>query len=190
MYLLKTLVFLGQGIVLTNAAAACAADNCARAVTGTQKGPLFQATAKQDCSSFFQATVYPPTVTSTGYTTVYPSTTTLTITTLLVSESTTVFPFTDRVLTTYTTATETVISDVVSTVLSTVVSTITLIPTEPPRAPPRRRTIVPANLVSTPITVSPTKVPTYASACGGVARYSSACSCFGITKTTVCNSRE
>lgn len=34
------------------------------------------------------------------------------------------------------------------------------------------------------ITTSPTAVPTYASACSGTVRYSSACSCFGITKTT------
>lgn len=33
-------------------------------------------------------------------------------------------------------------------------------------------------------TNSPTAVPTYASACSGTSRYASACSCFGITKTT------
>lgn len=34
------------------------------------------------------------------------------------------------------------------------------------------------------ITVIPTLVPTYASACSGSVRYSSACSCFGVTGTT------
>ena len=35
-----------------------------------------------------------------------------------------------------------------------------------------------------PITISPSNVPTYASACSGTARYSSACSCWGITACT------
>jgi hypothetical protein len=34
-------------------------------------------------------------------------------------------------------------------------------------------------------TVSPSAVPPYASACSGTVRYASACSCFGITKSTV-----
>ncbi|MCJ1242837.1 hypothetical protein MMC30_000032 [Trapelia coarctata] len=34
------------------------------------------------------------------------------------------------------------------------------------------------------ITVVPSAVPTYASACSGTSKYSSACSCWGITKTT------
>lgn len=35
----------------------CAADNCARAVTGTAKGAAHVATARADCSSFMQQTV-------------------------------------------------------------------------------------------------------------------------------------
>jgi hypothetical protein len=35
-----------------------------------------------------------------------------------------------------------------------------------------------------PVTTSPTNIPTYASACDNVLRYSSACSCWGITATT------
>ena len=34
-------------------------------------------------------------------------------------------------------------------------------------------------------TVSPSAVPSYASACSGTARYSSACACFGVSKTTI-----
>lgn len=35
----------------------CAADNCARAVTGTAKGTAHVTTARADCSSFMQQTV-------------------------------------------------------------------------------------------------------------------------------------
>jgi len=35
------------------------------------------------------------------------------------------------------------------------------------------------------VTVVPSAVPTYASACSGSARYSSACSCAGVTRTTI-----
>src|ERR1700722_17450261 len=34
------------------------------------------------------------------------------------------------------------------------------------------------------VTVAPSSAPTYASACSGTARYSSACSCWGITVVT------
>jgi hypothetical protein len=41
-----------------------------------------------------------------------------------------------------------------------------------------------ANRPDQPTTVIPTAIPTYASACSGSVRYSSACSCIGITGTT------
>ena len=40
------------------------------------------------------------------------------------------------------------------------------------------------NLVARQATVTPSAIPTYASACSGAARYSSACSCIGATHTT------
>ncbi|KAK3937759.1 phospholipase A2 [Diplogelasinospora grovesii] len=45
--------------------AKCAADNCARAVTGTRRGDEFQTTAKSACSSFMQDTVTVPVTTVT-----------------------------------------------------------------------------------------------------------------------------
>jgi len=71
--------------------AACSADNCARAVTGTFRGAATSKQRLQDCSSFFAFTVTPATVTSTVTVTPSPvtvfstsfttSTTTLSITT-------------------------------------------------------------------------------------------------------------
>ncbi|TPX16361.1 uncharacterized protein E0L32_004010 [Thyridium curvatum] len=38
---------------------------------------------------------------------------------------------------------------------------------------------------ATPVTVYPTSIPTYASACSGSVRYSSACSCVGVSQSTI-----
>ncbi|KAK4102500.1 hypothetical protein N658DRAFT_469086 [Parathielavia hyrcaniae] len=78
----------------------CYADNCARAVTGTHRGPVFTSQAKADCSSYVVTTSYGHTATVTAAS----------------------------------------------------------VPTEDPKT-----------------------VPTYASLCSGSARYTSACSCYGIT---------
>lgn len=44
------------------------------------------------------------------------------------------------------------------------------------------RSAVPEGIVQAqPVTVAPSSIPTYASACSGSVRYSSACSCIGIT---------
>ena len=45
-----------------NQRAACNADNCARAVTGTQAGPSQVTKARADCSSFLLDTVTPAAV--------------------------------------------------------------------------------------------------------------------------------
>jgi hypothetical protein len=88
--------------VPTSKAGVCRADNCARAVTGTRRGPNFPATARSDCASFLAVTV--------------------------------------------TAGSEHVSADV----------------------------------------AAPTKsIPKYASACSGAARYTSACSCYGIKPSTV-----
>lgn len=167
MQLFRALLILGQGIALTRAA--CNADNCARAVTGTQKGLAFQSTAKADCSSFFKATVFPTTVTKTEYTTVFPSTTTQTVVAATVSEQSTVYPFTERPLTTVTTVSQT------TTFSTAIVTSTSLIP---------GIRLYKRDDAQESICV-PSLVPTYASACSGVVRYSSACSCFGASKTTV-----
>ncbi|KAK8068826.1 Phospholipase A2 [Apiospora phragmitis] len=100
----------------------CNADNCARAVTGTRRGPASISAFKQDCTSFMSATVTPPT--STATVTVTPDTC-----------------------------------------------------DEDEQAPLTLKKQKRAEGV----TVFPTAVPTYASACSGAVRYSSACSCWGVS---------
>ncbi|MCJ1249986.1 hypothetical protein MMC30_007212 [Trapelia coarctata] len=65
------------------------------------------------------------------------------------------------------------------TVIPVAVATTTLTPTDPPAClatynPP----------LTTPKTITPTAVPTYASSCSGTSHYSSACSCWGFTLST------
>ncbi|KAJ9643365.1 hypothetical protein H2201_004364 [Coniosporium apollinis] len=43
----------------------------------------------------------------------------------------------------------------------------------------------PVHLPARQVTIQPSAVPTYASACSGAVRYSSACSCWGVPKSTV-----
>ena len=145
----STLLALGQGIAFAHAAS-CNADNCARAVTGLQRGSAAYATAQADCASFFQATATPCTSTSTVYVFIFPSTIISTVIASTETDVTTVYPSTETDLTT------------VATILV--------------------RTIAPLCSTSTSL---PSSVPKYASACSGTARYSSACSCFGATQTTV-----
>jgi hypothetical protein len=54
-----TLLLALQALKLASAGSSthCAADNCARAVTGTVKGTGQVATARADCSNFMQQTV-------------------------------------------------------------------------------------------------------------------------------------
>lgn len=42
----------------------------------------------------------------------------------------------------------------------------------------------PAAAATSPVTAYPTSIPTYASACSGSVRYSSACSCVGVSQST------
>ncbi|KAJ9667101.1 hypothetical protein H2201_002620 [Coniosporium apollinis] len=48
----------------------------------------------------------------------------------------------------------------------------------------RTVTVTVGNTETITQTPTPTAVPTYATACSGAARYSSACSCFGVTAST------
>jgi len=97
--------------------AGCNADNCARAVTGTNALPALSI-RQADCSSFQLTTVTPSAV--------------------------------------------------------TVTNTVTITPAPPVKRDNEKRQV----------TVVPTAVPTYASACSGTVRYASACSCWGITAHT------
>ncbi|KAH8901662.1 hypothetical protein GQ53DRAFT_790105 [Thozetella sp. PMI_491] len=111
----NSLVFalIGASSRPVNAANGCNDDNCARAVTGTRRGPSFSSTAQSDCAAFMVVTEY-------GHT---------------------AYVFSDTLL-----------------------STVT---------------------VTTPVAPTSKTVPTYASACSGTSRYASACSCWGVTSTTV-----
>ncbi|RDW87821.1 hypothetical protein BP5796_03515 [Coleophoma crateriformis] len=148
--------------------ATCSLDNCLRAVGGSAQTQITSA-ARRDCSSFFVKTVTPcpVTVTSTiSRATAVPTGTTMSLTT--------------------TSGTETVI--ITASPAATVVT-------------PNKRDPVAARhadylasvfnknvraVVSTcPATAAPSLVPTYASACSGTARYSSACSCIGATLSTI-----
>jgi len=168
--------------------AGCNADNCARAVTGTVKGSATQSLHRGDCSSFLQCTAYPATITVTATATNYPTTATVTV-----------YPVTELDVVTQTTVvvnapTITQVSSVIQTVINqfTVTEPVS-IATITVAAGKRDVQFVPRNataLVTTkPSAIStvvcPTAVPTYASACSGTARFSSACSCFGVTKTTM-----
>ncbi|KAK8084419.1 hypothetical protein PG997_005690 [Apiospora hydei] len=104
----------------------CNADNCARAVTGTRRGPESMSSFRQDCTSFMSTTVTPP--------------------------------------------------------MSTVIVTTTADSCD------EEEDVAPQTLLkrvqekrAEAVTVFPTAVPTYASACSGAVRYSSACSCWGVT---------
>ncbi|KAK3386483.1 hypothetical protein B0H63DRAFT_467850 [Podospora didyma] len=108
------LLITGSLLVATARAAGCAADNCARAVTGTRRGAAAQASAKADCNSFMAKTITAPAITITSIVTA---------------------------------------------------------------------TVAPA--ASAPVKRDSLATPAYASACSGASRYSSACSCWGITGTTV-----
>ncbi|CZS91976.1 uncharacterized protein RAG0_02542 [Rhynchosporium agropyri] len=154
-----TLLFLAYGASVA-VAAGCSADNCARAVTGNPRGIIAQSSAKKDCSAFLKATVYPSTVTSTVSVTVLPATATYTSFSTVATAILTVIDGTSTIVASTEITTETV-------------ATVTI---------NRKRAITSPQASGT---VKPTSIPTYASACSGTARYSSACSCFGATRTTV-----
>jgi len=146
--------------------ATCARDNCLRAVIASNGKPG-PSQASADCSSFLRATVTPATVTSTtvSFATVTAAPVTVTSTT---TGAVTVSQFT--------------------------ATTITVIPQVPVRArnpaqqadngPSDHRITGFAPIAARQKTVSPASIPAYASPCSGAARYSSACSCIGVTRTT------
>ncbi|MCJ1389204.1 hypothetical protein MMC18_002059 [Xylographa bjoerkii] len=167
-------------------AASCSADNCARAVTGTANGLASQSSHKQDCSSFFDVTVTPGTTTFTHTATVTPTTVTQTVVQTVITQ--TVVAATASGTTTDATITLTaVITDIETVTVSTVVITTTVSTVVVAASAPAKlklRDGFEQRIAPRAVTVSPSSVPTYASACSGTARYSSACSCFGVTHST------
>ncbi|MCJ1402848.1 hypothetical protein MMC11_006069 [Xylographa trunciseda] len=164
-----------------------AQDNCARAVTGTVNGLAAQSSHRQDCSSFFDVTVTPGTSTFTYTATVTPTTVIQTVigstVTQTVVAGTVVATTTDATVTlTAATITDIDIITVSTEVLTTTVSTVVVLATAPPKL--KLRDGFEQRIAPRAVTVSPSSVPAYASSCSGTARYSSACSCFGVTHST------
>ncbi|KAF3915940.1 hypothetical protein AA313_de0206029 [Arthrobotrys entomopaga] len=173
----------------------CAANNCLRAIRATNS-PTRQA----DCATYLLATVTPTTVTHTQTASYYSTSTEIdTITTISTLELT-------STETHHATQTETVIMTSTEVVTDTSVSVIPTIATlffsttvtktnadyvqtisipsddrasGAAAAPAIRRDVIP-----TPITVTPSIMPTYASACNGFAAYVSACACVGYVGST------
>ncbi|MCJ1431477.1 Mucin-2 [Xylographa pallens] len=97
-------------------------------------------------------------------------------------------PFADRTFSSTITATATAF--ITTTIpITTTASVTTPLPPPPTSAAPLKKRYDPAALVRHPsaslaprqVTVKPSSIPTYASACSGAAGYSSACSCIGVT---------
>lgn len=137
----------------------CNADNCARAVTGTRYAPDVQASHTADCSSFMMQTITPATPTATV---------TLTGTSYSVVGSNakrTAAPLAKK--------------DGLK-LRDANLDSLLLAPTVTAAA----ATTTAAGVKARQVTVEPDCVPIYASACSGAVRYSSACSCAGITVRT------
>lgn len=178
---LFSLLILAQGAFFVTADT-CNADNCVRAITGTAHGVIYQATAKKVCSSFLQATLYPATVTSTASTTIFPSTETQLSTGTTIIQTSTVYPF--SVTSFITTATD--FESITASILFDTESTQTIFSTiETTTVQPQKRDTTSSGAETVYPTV-PVLLATYASdECIGTSAYSSACSCFGATPTTV-----
>jgi hypothetical protein len=170
----------------------CNANNCARAITGTNAKP--SATIRQsDCSSYQQTTVTPAPSTTTVYTTVLPSNTYvpfsfpwpiayfhLLTTNSTITEVYSCATFSPSIHSHFPTSAPTSLPNVVCSVKSTITashggSSVTV-----------SKTSAGSSITKAP-TSTPKSVPTYASACtvsGTIDDYASACSCWGITKKT------
>ncbi|KAI9724081.1 MAG: hypothetical protein M1812_000800 [Candelaria pacifica] len=149
----------------------CNADNCLRAVRATATTRLPQASS--DCSSFLRQTVTPATVTSTA------SATTTTTVVSTVTQTQTTYSIIGGGVTKRDALPEP--SAAVEARLNS------------PEAPhlQRRAEKIPSPNKESPVTLAarqatvvPTAIPAYASPCSGAVRYSSACSCLGVTGTT------
>ncbi|KAH0336649.1 hypothetical protein KCU81_g8458, partial [Aureobasidium melanogenum] len=187
---------------LSNAAAVdkCNADNCLRAVRASSHAP-FPSSATADCISFLRKTVTPcvvssyitqtVTVTATPVTITQTNTAQLTVPTTEVVSVTSVATSLDLTATSFTSSEV----DVTQTSYTTVVTSI--LPAKrdagykaPLDAPVFTNAKLQGRAVSTTAntcaatTTSASSVPTYASACSGTVRYSSACQCAGLTAAT------
>jgi hypothetical protein len=171
-------VLLGSYISQANAQlTACNRDNCLRAVIASNAAPGPQS-ASGDCVSFFRATVTP----STRY--LFPFSK---LNSCANKSHSTIFS-TVSVTTTLPLATSSSVVTVTSTItVAAGVSKRSADFDEEKRAVdgPLNHQITGLKLAVRQQTVSPSRIPVYASACSGAVRFSSACSCIGVTRTTV-----
>ncbi|KAL1874424.1 hypothetical protein VTK73DRAFT_301 [Phialemonium thermophilum] len=141
----------------------CNRDNCLRAIVASNF-PARPGTA--DCKSYFLTTVTPRPVTKyvTVVNTISPTTT----------AAVTVTQTDDQTATDVVSVVETDVVSYTRTQIVDVTDVETVTVTVPQRQTPvkRQATAVPSN------------IPSYASACSGSVRYSSACSCIGVTAST------
>ncbi|KAM0323039.1 hypothetical protein ACHAQA_009138 [Verticillium albo-atrum] len=152
-------LLFGTAEAMPQAANKCSHNNCLRAVIA---GSFPNRPTVADCSSFLQKTVTPATYTETIWETVTPVTETATsVSTDVATELTTV-----------------TVVETLDVATQTVTTTITA-------APPVRRREDGENQEKRQVTEHPSAIPTYATACRSVEAYSSACSCIGVSPTTV-----
>lgn len=140
----------------------CNADNCARAVTGTRYAADVQASHRADCSSFMSVTVTPAAPTTT--TTITPTSYSVVGSNAKRTAGPAVVPIAGR---------EQKRAEDYAALFSPNPALSTTVPT-----------VTAPAIAARQITQVPDVVPIYASACSGTARYSSACSCAGITAST------
>ncbi|KAE9363236.1 hypothetical protein N431DRAFT_475399 [Stipitochalara longipes BDJ] len=160
-------LIVGVGSVTASpaATAGCNADNCLRAIEGaafvTRQGTI-------DCASYFKTTVIPATVTIIS--TISQTTNTATSTTNTVTV----------------TSIESDFTTITSTSLEIDIATSTTVVTAPSSTLTFKLLVRKhATLDKRQATRTPSSIPTYVSACSGLVRYSSACSCVGATKSIV-----
>ncbi|MCJ1404705.1 hypothetical protein MMC11_007931 [Xylographa trunciseda] len=193
-------LLVGHGLATSNTMTVCNENNCLRAVQGSAY-PTRHGTA--DCSSYFRATVTPATTTVTTTITVYTPTTAVqdvTATTILdvtLVETSEIAATSTLDVTVVQTSEETATSTVDATLIETVDITVSTTVTTAVSTATLTSTIISVTILARgndrgnmdlqprQATVVPTSIPSYASACSGSVGYSSACSCVGVTISTI-----
>ncbi|MCJ1403257.1 hypothetical protein MMC11_006480 [Xylographa trunciseda] len=155
------LLFLAVGAAAAPAAStsACNEDNCLRAVQGTAYTTRH---GTADCQSYFMTTVTPATSTST-------------VTVTATATTTDMFTITNTGTTTATIPVTVIIPETATVTVPVFAKRMEMSDLV------RKPTI---SLAARQMTVRPSAIPSYASTCSGSVRYSSACSCIGVTATT------
>jgi hypothetical protein len=136
-------------------------------------------------------TTFDSTATATVFSTTTASTATLINVNTIVSTTTeTIEVTTVPTILATTVVTNVIVLTVPSTLVPTTVTEATVVTVQEKRAvsPTGGRHMLEyqnASLAPRQVTIAPSRVPTYASACSGTVRYSSVCSCIGVTYSTI-----